>query len=51
MGGGKGEVPQGVRKHDERDHTGMTGPAGKPVTPNRKAAGAKGVSGSDREVR
>ena len=51
MGGGKGEVPQGVRKRDERDRTGTTGPAGKPTTTNGKAAGAKGVSGSDREVR
>lgn len=51
MGGRKEEVPQGVRKHNERYHTGTPGPAGKPTTLNRKAAGAEGVSGSNCKVR
>ena len=51
MGGRKGEVPQGVRKHDKQYCTGTTGPTGKPTTSNRKAASAEGVSDSDSEVR
>ena len=40
MGGGKGEVPEGVRKRDERDRTDRPGLSGKATVTNEKRTGA-----------
>ena len=51
MGGRKGEVPEGVRERDERDHTGTPDPGRKAPVTNGEETGAEGVSDSNHEVR